>query len=186
MDWKEYLNLFEDIIEERNSEPPYDKEDYVYYTQLNKARTLRWLKKKPLNEDLIKAIENISVSQKWILITEPWCGDAAHINPIIYLLSELNSNITLEIVLRDSNNLIDLYLTNGSKSIPKLVVRDLNDTDLFDWGPRPEEAQAMVMEMKSRKEPYDNISKTVQNWYNKNKSQDLQNELRKLFSTITA
>ena len=70
-------------------------------------------------------------------VTEPmrWgrlflCGDAAHIVPIIYLMSRLNNNITLRIQLRDSGSEIEKYLTNGTKSIPMLIVRDENNKDL--------------------------------------------------------
>ena len=40
--------------------------------------------------------------------------------------------------MRDNDNSeIESYLTNGSKSIPKLIIRDNDGKDLFVWGPRP-------------------------------------------------
>jgi hypothetical protein len=184
MDWNTYLGLFDEILEKRLTEAPYDKEEYWNYVRMNKARTMRWLKQNPISEASINAIKSIDTPQKWILITEPWCGDAAHSTPIVYLLSELNPNIELEIVLRDSSDLIDSYLTNGGKSIPKLVVRDQNGNELFDWGPRPEEAQTIVMDMKTKEEPYEAVHKVIQNWYNKNESTSIQEELNELFSGV--
>lgn len=180
MDWNTYLGLFNDILEKRVTEAPYDKQAYLEYVQMNQARIQRWLKKNPITDEIKSAVEAIDTPQTWVLITEPWCGDAAHSTPLIYLLSELNPNITLEIVLRDSNNLIDSYLTNGSKSIPKLVVRDADGNDLFDWGPRPKEAQDMVMAMKGTDITTHEKHQKTQRWYNSDKGQSIQSELMKL------
>ncbi|MCR9173137.1 MAG: thioredoxin family protein [bacterium] len=184
MNWNTYMGLFDDILEKRNILAPYDNPDYFHYVQMNKARSDRWLKRNPLSEETINIIKSIDTPQKWILITEPWCGDAAHSTPIIYLMSELNPHISLEIVLRDSSNLIDSYLTNGGKSIPKLVVRDENDNDLFDWGPRPAEAQKIVLDMKADNQPYAEVNKVIQNWYNKDKAVSVQEELNGLFAKV--
>jgi len=186
MDWNTYLGLFDDILEKRNTAAPYDKPAYWDYVRMNRSRTMRWLNQNPIREEMIAAIKGIGTPQKWILISEPWCGDAAHSNPIIHLLSQLNPNISLEIVLRDSSDLIDSYLTNGSRSIPKLVVRDENDQDLFDWGPRPEEAQTIAMDMKADSSPYVEFHKVIQNWYNKDKATLIQEELIELFADLKA
>lgn len=185
MNWNTYMGVFDDILEKRNTAAPYDNSAYLEYVQLNHARTLRWLKKNPISEETINVIKSIDKPQKWILITEPWCGDAAHSTPIIYLMSELNPNITLDVVLRDSSDLIDSYLTNGGKSIPKLVVRDENNTDLFNWGPRPAEAQKIVVEMKAENQPFEEVNKVIQGWYNKNKAILIQEELNALFLGVT-
>ncbi|GAB5417780.1 MAG: thioredoxin family protein [Crocinitomicaceae bacterium] len=177
MNWNTYLGLFDDILEKRNTEAPYDKEAYMHYVQMNNARMHRWLKKNPIDEATIAKVKAIDTPQKWILITEPWCGDAAHTTPLFQLLAEMNPNITLEIVLRDSNDMIDSYLTNGGKSIPKLVVRDEHDNDLFSWGPRPVEAQKIVMDMKADNQPYEEVNKVIQAWYNKDKAVSTLNEL---------
>ena len=186
MDWKTYLALYDDILEKRFTEAPYDNQEYWNYVRMNKSRTMRWLKRNPISNQTIEAIKSIDSPQRWILITEPWCGDAAHSTPIVHLLSELNHNITLEIVLRDSSDLIDSYLTNGGKSIPKLVVRDENDNDLFDWGPRPEEAQTVVMDLKANNHPTTEVHKVIQNWYNKDEAVSIQNELGELFAGVQA
>lgn len=178
MNWNTYMGLFDDILEKRHTDAPYDKDAYLNYVQLNNARIHRWIKKNPIDEATIATIKAIDTPQKWILITEPWCGDAAHSTPLIHLLAELNPNITLEVELRDSSDLIDSYLTNGGKSIPKLVVRDENDKDLFVWGPRPVDAQTIVMDMKAEEQPYEEVNKVIQAWYNKDKGVMTLSELR--------
>lgn len=187
MNWNTYITLFESILSKENTTPPYDNEAYVNYTSLNFSRQNRWIKRGELTAELKEQIENITEEQQWILITEPWCGDAAHINPFIQMASELNDKINFRINLRDGDDsLIQDYLTNGtSMSIPILVVRDKDGNDLFSWGPRPKDAQELLVQHKT------DDSKTAeekkiefQAWYNKNKGVDIQSELLEKFRSL--
>lgn len=182
MNWNTYIELFDNILNKDFTEAPYDKEDYFNYVELNEKRQSRWLKKGEITAELKSVIESIDQEQKWVLITEPWCGDASHINPFIFLMSELSDKITLEIQLRDSEESeIDNYLTNGGKAIPKLVVRDDQGEDLFTWGPRPKAAQDLVLEMKTDdSKTADEKKMGLQKWYNKNKGLDIQKEFIQL------
>ncbi len=180
MNWNTYISLFEDIIAKKNTATPYDNENFVNYVSLNLTRQNRWFKRGVILDELKEEIEKISEPQEWILISEPWCGDAAHSTPFIYMASQLNDKIDFRVNLRDGNDsLIDQYLTNGtSKSIPILVVRDKDGNDLFVWGPRPKEAQILLLQHKED-ETKSNEDKKIefQAWYNKNKGVDLQMEL---------
>ncbi len=179
-----YEKQFDDILDGVNNSYPYDNEDYVNYVKMNKARIRRWNKTGKLLPKIEATINKIDQPLKWVLITEPWCGDAAHSHAFIGKLAALNPNITLTIQNRDAEGSeIDNYLTNGGKSIPKLIVRDDNGKDIFDWGPRPAEPQAIVMRHKE-----DNITsaedkkKELQVWYNKDKGVSIQEELNELFT----
>ena len=94
-------------------------------------------------------------------------------------MSELNQNIKLTLILRDSEpEWIERYLTNGSRSIPKLIVRNNYDEDLFTWGPRPKECQLLISELKKQQISDEDIKTRAQEWYNKNKGISLQEEIR--------
>ena len=55
--------------------------------------------------------------------------------------------LELRIVLRDEHpEVMDRYLTNGSRSIPIVIALDEEFRELGHWGPRPRELQAWVME----------------------------------------
>ena len=184
METEAYLDLFDPIINETNLNPPYDKEDYRTYTKLNKSRQNRWLKKGELSEGLKTALNNITKKQKWILITEPWCGDAAHSIPFILKTADFSPNIDLEIQLRDSAPfLIEDYLTNGGKAIPKLVARNEAGEDLFNWGPRPAECQKLFLKNKEDGLSFDEQKRALQHWYNEDKGESVQNELLALISS---
>lgn len=183
MNWNDYLSSFDPILNGTYKTAPYDKEAYREYAQLNKSRMSRWLKTIKLQPELVSAVMAIDSPQHWLLITEAWCGDAAHSTPIIQLMAALNPNIRLEIVLRDSTDDIESYLTNGGKSIPKLVVRNEKGVDLFVWGPRPASCQKLVVELKSLESTFDVVNAKVQQWYNKDKGIEIQAELTTLFAT---
>ena len=179
INWYEYLSSFEDILNRKLTKKPYDNEAYIEYVKLNKSRMNRWLRTGLLKGSTQQTIEEIREVQNWYIITEPWCGDAAHSVPFIYLLSELNQNIKLTLILRDSEpEWIERYLTNGSRSIPKLIVRNNYDEDLFTWGPRPKDCQLLISELKKQQISDEDIKTRAQEWYNKNKGISLQEEIR--------
>ncbi|MEP1035305.1 thioredoxin family protein [Ekhidna sp.] len=158
------------------------KEDLIYYTKLNAQRSRRIGKTSIIGPNLVEQIQAMP-KQTWLLITETWCGDAANSVPIISKLAELNPSIELRIVLRDENlELMDQFLTKGGRSIPKLIALDEELNVLFDWGPRPKEAQDLYWGWRARddREPYKEFQVTLQKWYNENKSVAIQQELSEL------
>jgi len=187
MNVNEYKKQFDEILDGKNTAYPYDTEEYVTYVKLNKARIKRWSKVGKISPDLAETVKKIQQTQNWILITEPWCGDAAHSHEFIVKSAELNPNISLTVRNRDTpDSEIEKYLTNGGKSVPKLIVRDANGEDLFDWGPRPKEAQEIYMSQRADNSLSDEEKKrTLQNWYNKDKGTTIQQELNKLLKGLS-
>lgn len=184
MNYNTYTELFHAIIMGSIKITPYDNSNYVDYTKLNASRQNRWMKTGVLTSELISTIQQIKEDQHWLLITEPWCGDASHSVPFIVKLAELNSKIKLEIQLRDSEESeIDNYLTNGGKSIPILVARNAQNEDLFFWGPRPKACQEIFLEMKNNNLPFEEQKIILQNWYNHDKGVSIQKELTELIQT---
>jgi len=120
-----------------------------------------------------------------MIITETWCGDSAQSIPILAKAASLNDKINLRIVLRDENlNIMDSYLTNGSRSIPKLVAFDENDNELFQWGPRPQQAQNLMLKMKNDGAPKDEMNKQLHLWYAKDRGNEIEKELIELLKNI--
>jgi len=183
MELDKYLDQFEEILNADQPSAPYDDEEYYQYTKMNWARTNRWLKKGQVDPAVRKVIESIDKAQHWMLITEPWCGDAAQCLPFIHFLSALNPKIKLEIVLRDQPPfLIEQYLTNGTKSIPKLIIRDGNGNDLAVWGPRPKPAHELFESMKAEERDFEEIKEELQKWYNKDAGLSVQQEIADLLA----
>lgn len=188
MTFEQYSSYFKTILdtplEEQNA--PYDNPEYLNYTRLNWSRMNRWLKTGKLTEEFKNALQQIFEPQQWIVITEPWCGDAAHITPFLELAGWENPMISVSYELRDTAPFrIENYLTNGTKSIPKLIIKDDQGKDLGTWGPRPEGCQELYSRLKAENADFEKIKVELQQWYNSNKGLDIQNELSLLLKKTT-
>lgn len=178
MNFEQYLSYFKGILDATEPVAPYDDEEYYQYTKLNWSRTNRWLKKGELTEEARTSIAKIDSPQEWVVITEPWCGDAAQCMPFIHLLAEANPKINLRIELRDQKPFsIEQYLTNGSKSIPKLIIRDVDGQDLAVWGPRPAPAKALFEKLKAEEVDFELQKEELQKWYNADAGRAIQQEI---------
>lgn len=183
MNFKEYHQKFQTILNQSHTNAPYDNPEFIEYTKLNFSRFNRWLKKGELSDESVDAILRIDEPQEWIVITDHWCGDAAHSVPIIVKLAGLNSLIDLSFQLRDSEESeINSYLTNGSKSIPKLIVRK-NGKDIFTWGPRPSACNLMLDDMKNKNLDAHTIKEEIQKWYNSDQGKSIQMEIIELLKS---
>lgn len=156
------------------------KESLVNYTKLNYARVKR-LEKQVAKLDFAK-IKRPSVSNiQAIALTETWCGDAAQNLSFINAFAKAVGWKPLRTLWRDENlELMNIYHTNGSHSIPKVLFVNESNEVLATWGPRPAELQAYVMQ--AIKEPgyqYADVSTYVQKWYNADKGISTINELEK-------
>lgn len=177
MTWTDYTDYFDSILNDPDPKAPYDNPDYMDYTKLNHKRSSRWLKHGEILPQMKEAVSRIKEKQQWILITEPWCGDAAHSVPFIKMISDLSDKIELTLQLRDSGSEIDNYLTNGGKAIPMLIIRDKAGKDLAVWGPRPAACQDIFLQMKADNADFETQKITLQNWYNKDNGKSIQLEL---------
>ena len=72
---------------------------------------------------------------------------------------------------------MDLYLTDGKRSIPKLIVWDAGGKELFTWGPRPAGAQAVVEEALAAKLPKDQRLEKLHLWYGRDRGRSIESEL---------
>lgn len=181
MTFQQYLEYFELILHSPKPEAPYDQEEYLNYTKLNWSRMNRWLKKGEILDEVKLKILGIQQPQRWIVITEPWCGDASHVVPFIKMMSDLNPLISLDLELRDSEPFrIENYLTNGGKSIPKLIVQDTAGNDLAVWGPRPIGCQQLFNDLKAKQAEFEELKVALQNWYNEHQGVEIQQEIAQL------
>ncbi len=187
LNYETYKNRVNDLLAQNKVTGPVQSESLVAYTKLNVYRMHRIEKTIQILPDVKDIVESIITPQKWLVLTEGWCGDAAQILPVLNALAVLNKNIQLLLLLRDENpELMDQYLTNGtSRSIPKLIVYNKNNEELFNWGPRPAAIQQKFYEMKQQELSYDEIKEAVHLWYAKDHTLSTQKEISSLLAGIT-
>lgn len=182
--YTDYRALVKELLTKGKSTGPNQTESLLNYSILNDKRMNRLDKTSKLTEETIMNIERVQAPQTWLVLTESWCGDAAQTLPIINKIAELNPNIDLKIVLRDENEeLMDQFLTNGGRSIPKLIALDSNKDVVNSWGPRPSIATKMVNDYKLEHGQLDaEFKKDLQVWYNKDKGMNTQKDILSLFN----
>jgi len=161
------------------------KESLIKYTQLNSRRLKRWDKTFRISEQETENIKTWERPVIWLVLTESWCGDAAPTMPVMDKIAALNKNIEYKVLFRDENlELMDHFLTDGTRSIPKLIMLDADSLEVLgDWGPRPSNANQMALEYKRN---YGKLSpefkQDLQLWYNSDKGENTLTDLLDLLA----
>ena len=174
-----YRNLIKNLISAEKSTGTEQSETHLTFSILNDKRMDRLDKTLTISAATQNSLDNLKKRFTLLVIAESWCGDAAQILPIINKVAQATDKIDFKIVLRDENeDLMNQYLTNGSKSIPKVLILDPENNVLDSWGPRPAVATQMVADYKAQNGSIDEeLKKNLQVWYNKDKGHNTKNEL---------
>lgn len=178
--YEDYRTLVSELVENKSTSGAQKTEALANYTMLNDRRMRRWDKTVKISEEVQERIANFNEKVTWLVITESWCGDAAHVIPVLNKIASLNDNIRLKLVFRDENEaLMDQFLTNGGRAIAKLIMIDDTNGEVIDtYGPRPSEATALVNAYKAEHGKLTpEFKEELQGWYNKNKGQNIINDI---------
>lgn len=186
--YPEYRKLMADLLKEGKSTAVEQTQERTHYSELNEARMHRLDKTIKIAEENSVKLKTLNKSYLWIVLTESWCGDAAQILPILNkMVLEANQKIELKLALRDENeDLMDHFLTNKAKAIPKLIVIDkATGSVVGDWGPRPQGAIDLIERYKEKFGVIDETAKTeLQLWYLHDKGVSTQNEIIQLLQHL--
>jgi hypothetical protein len=179
----DYENYTRQIISLTESVQTSDSHKYEKL-KLNSARSRRLDKTFLVSEHIKEVFTGVTSKQVWMILSEAWCGDSAQNIPVIAKLASQNSFIELRILLRDENSdIMDLFLSNGTRSIPVLVAFDEEWNEIFKWGPRPKAAKDMVNDLKVAGLPKDEINEKLHKWYALNKGEAVSEEICEILRT---
>ena len=184
--YSEYRTLVQNLLADGKSTGPIQSEALTNYSLLNDRRMKRLDKTIKISDQTKAVFKSTTEKQTWLVLTEGWCGDAAQNLPVIQKLAAENEHLALKIVLRDEHlALMDLFLTNGGRSIPKVIVLDAQNNVLHTWGPRPTLATEIMAAYKAENGSIDaQFKEDLQVWYNKNKGQSVQEDFVKMISVL--
>ncbi|MEQ8926173.1 MAG: thioredoxin family protein [Fulvivirga sp.] len=183
--YSEYRELIQRLLRINKTTGDNHSEKMLDYTRLNEQRMNKWEKIAQITDELKTTVANIKDKQYWLVLTEGWCGDAAQNIPVINKISTLSPFVELRLLLRDENlDIMDEYLTDGGRSIPKLIILNEEFLELTQWGPRPEAGQEKVKRMKAGELTHEEFATELHTWYAKDRSISLQSELNKLLINI--
>lgn len=144
---------------------------YMDKMETHKGNTLRIYEQFecPKDDEFIELLKE--KQPKILVITEDWCGDAMMNNPILRKIAE-TADLDVRAVYRDEDTqLIDRYLTNGGRSIPLYLLLDKEGEVVARWGPRAEQLQQYIMELRQALPSTD--------------APDFEDKQKKLFDRIT-
>lgn len=183
--YQEFNDLMFELAASGKTSGIHQTDALIRFTALNQKRMNRIYKTLIIKDFLHEILQNSKQKQNWYVITEAWCGDSAQCLPVIGKLAELaGDKINLSIFFRDINlSWIEKYHTNGSKSIPKLISFDEAGNELFTWGPRPKEAQEILLAWKANPagKTREDFGKELHTWYAKDKTLSIQLEFEHIF-----
>jgi hypothetical protein len=154
------------------------------YTVLNLKRSERIERTYVMGAEMSETLAGLDCNQLWMVITEGWCGDSAQILPYISAAAAVNPRIEFRILERDDHlDIMDHYLTNDTRSIPKLVVFDRDANELAAWGPRPSKAAELILELKGQNLPRPEMYEKLHLWYGRDRGKEIEKELRDVVIT---
>ncbi|NNE54616.1 MAG: thioredoxin family protein [Flavobacteriales bacterium] len=165
-------------------------ESLVELTKLNEARMRRLDKTIRLEDSTRRSLAQLGTPIGFLALTELWCADSAQLLPMFNKFAEITPRVEFRSVFRDEHpELMDSFLTNGGRAIPKIIVFDLaTGTVLFTMGPRPEILQRIVTANKTQEEPIptDEFNIYLQKWYFEDKTRALQVEFVNKLQAVMA
>lgn len=181
--WQKAIS-FEDYMKEaeRRVEANDSTDDHNEYYQLGLQRMNRTLKTYKVDEEQLQTLKSKNFNGKILLISEPWCGDASATVPAVSKFFEAG-NVEVRIFLKDSDHsLIEQFLTNGTQSIPKVIILNDDFSLKNNWGPRPKYGLELLKKFKENPETYprETFYNDLQVYYAKNRGKDAINEILEL------
>jgi hypothetical protein len=186
LSWHQYRLLIDDLLEQGLVTGPNQGDSLVAYTRMNVARMRRLEKTVHLSSTLESAVKSVKSPLILIALTEGWCGDAAQILPVVEKMAAQNEDISFRLILRDQHpEIMDAFLTNRARSIPKIIFLDAHDfSEVYVWGPRPRPAAELLISLKEQGLAAANIAEELHRWYAKDKSMTLMKEFEEIFLNI--
>nr|WP_315194973.1 thioredoxin family protein [uncultured Flavobacterium sp.] len=185
--YSEYKKIVSDLLAEGKSTGNEQSEDLLNYTALNETRLKRLDKTIVVTDEIKSKLKALKKEYIWLVISEGWCGDAAQILPILNKMALESDKIKLKIIFRDLNDdLMNQYLTNGGRAIPKLLIIDKEFGKVCcHWGPRPKGATDLIVNYKEQFGMIDEEGKgQLQLWYLRDKGLSVQNEVTAMMYSI--
>lgn len=176
----EYMALTRSIVESAEPEGIYANPSTHRYTRSNLERMKKVMDNMVVNQKLYNTLSDLKGDWLWVVISEPWCGDASWGTPALYMISTCSDRIDFRILLRDENTeVMQAYQTAGTDSIPKLICLNKNTfEEIGTWGPRPQQLHEQVLSLKNNPAiDYREGVRALHSWYEQDMTKAIQEEV---------
>lgn len=165
--------------ERMQSQPMDAASPHHEYLRVNRQRVRRIQKSLVLTPEIKTAASAVSLGSKWLILNEHWCGDGAQILPVLDAVGQASSgHLSVRVLYRDQNlGLMDRFLTDGGRSIPKTIALNADFDVVADWGPRPMKAMNLVRAWKADPEEAPHYARHLHKWYARDRQVSIQAEI---------
>lgn len=177
--WDQYYAVAQAYAESEDKPELYRNEKMLRYLRENIGRIDHIRKTITIESKLYNALTAVKTDLIWLVLTEPWCGDASQVVPVLYTIASCSEHISFRILQSDAHpDVMSAYLTDGSRSIPKLIcLRADTLEELGTWGPRPASLQKIVLANKDDASlSFGAKVRMVHAWYEEDKTASIQDE----------
>lgn len=121
-----------------------------------------------------------------LVLADDWCGDAVNTLPVVAALVDGAPDVDLRIVPRDRfPELRDRHLTDGSRSIPIVILLDEKGAPRGSWGPRPGPLQKRFQQELRSLLP-DQRYRELRKWYARDRGTTTAEEIATLLQAASA
>ncbi len=162
------------------SERFYRAADYHGYVAVAKKNVDLWnvlYRTLPMPQRFVDRARAVPGTWHLLALSEDWCGDAVNTIPLIARLVEQVPSLDLRILARDQNlDVMAAHLTNGTKSIPVVMILDEHFVERGRWGPRPMELQSWVLS-DGVQLPKDDRYRSTRQWYARDRGETTLEEV---------
>lgn len=156
-----------------------------FYSKYNLDRQLLVSEQWRMSSSFREAILSLHGPQTWMFLTDDWCIDSAYSLPLVREAAALREDVTIHILLKDDNlDILDRYLTNGSRSIPEFVAFDEEGVPLMIWGPQPDAIRNIRRDLMDGGAEGSIVSSTTVDWYADHGWLEVERELTELMLDV--
>jgi len=154
-----------------------------FYSKYNLERQERVESIWSASDAFAKAVMAAPGPSDWLFITDDWCVDSAYSLPLVLWGAQQRDDITLRIHLKDDHpEIMDLFLTNGKRSIPKWVGINPEGEIQFSWGPQPDAIRDIRQRLMDDGAEGRVVSATTVDWYADEGWLEVERELTNVLS----
>jgi hypothetical protein len=134
----------------------------------------------PSNE-IVTLIKSVPQALDVYILLENWCGSSAANVPYIVKILQTLTSAHIHIVPRDSNpDFMDLYLTDGKRSIPK-VIGFIGDKEVFNWGSMTKMQAVYATSLKEKNLPMPDFIREMQAWFRIHNAEAIEQDFLDIF-----
>lgn len=183
----DFAVLTDNLLAEGKTTDDVNTEAMLDYTKISLQRLKRLVKKGKIFPEFESIIKANNQKMIWVVLNEGWCGDGSQILPYMFHMAELAGNIEVRVILREQHpDIMDAHLTNGKRTIPKLVALNADTLEeLGSWGSRPKIAEELYEGLRADESLTNKERQTqLHLWYTRNKGYEIQKELVELLQTV--